>query len=163
ERLELPERARRDTALPAVEIVDLRRHGPGPGGERLITIPLFRALERVVASHEQAILFLNRCGFAPSLQCEECGTVVNCPNCSVALTLHRTNGARIVCHYCDHSAPRPARCTKCGEARRAEEGAGTERIEAALTQALPGARIARLDRDVAAGLKSEAVLDRMRR
>lgn len=162
-RLSLPDRARTSAALPAVEIVDLRRVGPGPGGERLLTVPLYRALERVLDAREQSILFLNRRGFSPSLVCEECGKVAECPNCSVALTLHRTRGERLVCHYCDYSTPQVRRCAECGSDRLSQEGAGTERIESALKAVFPEARIARMDRDVAAGLKSEKILERVRR
>ena len=162
ERLELPERARKSAALPRVEIVDLRRTGPGAGDERLLSLPLCRALERVLAAKEQAILFLNRRGFAPSIVCDDCGTLAECPSCSVALTYHRGRHA-LRCHYCDHSVPFNGRCGRCGSQHIAQEGAGTERIERALAESFPGARIARLDRDVAAGMKSEKVLDRVRR
>ncbi|HEY3496912.1 MAG TPA: primosomal protein N' [Polyangiaceae bacterium] len=163
ELLELPARARAASVLPKAEIVDLRRAGPGPGGERLLSLPLFRALEETLEKREQAILFLNRRGFSPSLICEACGTITECPNCAVALTLHRARAERLVCHYCDHNERLPDACPKCGEASLVEEGAGTERIESILATALPKARIARLDRDVAAGPKSERVLDRVRR
>ncbi len=161
--LRLPARARAVSALPEVEIVDLRRIGAGPTAERLLSFPLHRALERVLETGEQAILFLNRRGFAPSMVCEDCGAVVECPHCSVALTLHRSRGERLVCHYCDFSCAPPRTCDKCKGARFSDEGAGTERIEQRLTEAFPKARIARLDRDVAAGAKSEKILDRMRR
>jgi primosomal protein N' (replication factor Y) len=161
--LELPARARAASTLPEVEIVDLRHTGPGPGGERLLSLPLFRALEEVIVKKEQAILFLNRRGFSPSLVCEACGKIVECPSCSVALTLHRARAERLVCHYCDHSREVPKACSNCGEPKLAEEGAGTERIESLVSAALPGARVARLDRDVASGHKSARVLDRMRR
>jgi len=163
ELLSLPARARKTAILPQVEIVDLRRVGPGPGGERLLSLPLFRALERTLAAKEQAILFLNRRGFAPSLLCEECGAMCQCPNCSVALTLHRAAGGRLRCHYCEYAVQIPDRCPACNAPALAEEGSGTERIEEALGQIFPEARIARLDRDVAQGTKSERVLDRMRR
>jgi len=163
ERLELPARARSQAVLPTVEIVDLRRTGPAFGGERLISVRLFRELEATLARREQAILFLNRRGFAPSLLCDSCGTVLECPHCSVALTLHRSRGERLVCHYCDYVVPPPRGCAACAGGELVEEGAGTERIESELSARLPGARIARLDRDVAAGLKSNQVLERMRR
>ncbi|HEV8551279.1 MAG TPA: primosomal protein N', partial [Polyangiaceae bacterium] len=163
ELLELPARARAESVLPDTEIVDLRRVGPGPGGERLISLPLFRALEATLAAGGQSILFLNRRGFAPSVVCEACGKISECPNCAVALTLHRARREALVCHYCDHHEPRREKCPQCGESALAEEGAGTERIESVLGEILPGARIGRLDRDVAAGQKSERVLDRMRR
>lgn len=160
--LRLPERARRASSLPRVEVVDLRRVGSGIGGEKLLSLPLARALEDVLASKQQAILFLNRRGFAPSLICDACGHIAHCPHCSVSLTLHRARREQLVCHYCDYTARVPDRCEKCQGSELGEEGAGTERIESLLAQRFPSARIARLDRDVAAGAKSEKVLSRMR-
>jgi primosomal protein N' (replication factor Y) len=162
-RLRLPERAHRSAMLPQVEIVDLRRIGPGPTGERLISVTLHRALQRVLSERQQAILFLNRRGFSPSVLCDACGELVSCPHCSVALTLHRRGADRLRCHYCDYHCQVPSKCPACSSSRFAFEGAGTERIETKLAEAFPEARIGRLDRDVAAGLRSERVLDRMRR
>jgi primosomal protein N' (replication factor Y) len=160
--LKLPARARTAAQLPTVEVVDLTKVGPGPGGDKLLSLTLFRALEEVLKRREQAILFLNRRGFSPSLICGSCGELVKCPNCSVSLTLHRSKGESLQCHYCDYLIAVPKTCAKCGAARLTEEGSGTERIENTLTQVLPGARVARLDRDVAAGAKSEAVIERVR-
>ncbi|HEY5372685.1 MAG TPA: primosomal protein N' [Polyangiaceae bacterium] len=162
ETLKLPARAHASAVLPKVEIVDLTSVGAGPGGDRLLSLTLFRALEATLKRGEQAILFLNRRGFSPSLICGSCGHLVRCPNCSVSLTLHRSRGASLQCHYCDYTAEVPTVCAECGAARLTEEGSGTERIETTLKEVLPSARVARLDRDVAAGAKSEAVLDRMR-
>ncbi len=161
-RLSLPERANRAASLPKVELVDLRRTGPGPAGDRLLSLPLHRALEARLAAKEQSILFLNRRGFAPTLFCEACGTAASCPNCSVSLTLHRAHGAQLRCHYCDYKTRQTSECERCHSDQLSESGAGTERIETALQQCFPSAQIARLDRDVAGGLKSEAVLNRMR-
>jgi primosomal protein N' (replication factor Y) (superfamily II helicase) len=160
--LRLPARARAASILPSVEIIDIRRVGPGIAGEKLLSLPLVRALEEVLQVKQQAILFLNRRGFAPSLICESCGYIAECPHCSVSLTLHRARRSEMVCHYCDYTAKVPERCQKCNAAELGEEGAGTERIESLLNQRFPEARIARLDRDVAAGIKSEKVLTRMR-
>ena len=160
--LKLPARARSTALLPQVEIVDLRFVGPGPGGDKLLSLTLFRALEACLARREQAILFLNRRGFSPSLICGSCGEIVRCPNCSVSLTLHRARGESLQCHYCDYLVEVPKRCAKCNGTKLTEEGSGTERIETTLKQQLPTARVARLDRDVAAGAKSEAILDRVR-
>lgn len=162
ERLSLPTRAHRGATLPLIEVVDLKRIGPGSSGEKLLSLPLQRAIEEVLARGEQAILFLNRRGFAPSIVCDDCGGVIQCPHCAVALTLHRRRGDRLVCHYCDFQRPLPQQCDECRSPRLAEEGTGTERVETRLVECYPKARIARLDRDVAAGAKSEAVLDRMR-
>ncbi|WP_437568605.1 replication restart helicase PriA [Sorangium sp. So ce542] len=87
--LRLPERAHREASLPEVTLVDLRRFGAGPSGDPLISLPLHRALERTLAAKEQAILFLNRRGFAPSVVCGSCGNLTTCSACSVALTYHR--------------------------------------------------------------------------
>ncbi len=163
QRLVLPSRAHQTAQLPTVELIDLTRFGPGPTGDPLLSLPLHRALEATLASKDQAILFLNRRGFAPSLVCSSCGEIALCPHCSVALTLHRERGARLVCHYCEFQTKPPERCASCGGTRLLEEGTGTERVEALLAEAFPHARIARLDRDVAAGKKSEAIIERVRK
>lgn len=163
QKLLLPARARRSAGLPEIEIVDLRRMGPGPTGDRLVTLPLRRAIEQALAAKEQVIVFLNRRGFAPSLICDDCGTIAQCPDCSVALTVHRAKRRVMVCHYCGYSTVQPERCGTCKSTRLAEEGSGTERIEEVLAAQFPSAKVERLDRDVAAGAKSEKVLDRMRR
>jgi primosomal protein N' (replication factor Y) len=162
ERLRLPDRARPNAALPSVHIVDLKRIGAGPTGERLLSLPLHRALEQVLGERQQAILFLNRRGFAPSVVCEGCGELLSCPDCSVALTLHRRGRERLMCHYCGHSRAMPETCSKCGSPSFSLEGTGTERVEDHLAEAFPEARIGRLDRDVAGGVRSEPVLERMR-
>lgn len=161
-RLRLPTRAREAARLPSVEIVDLRRMGPGPTGDRWLSLPMYRAIERTLADKGQTILFLNRRGYAPSLICDACGHIVECPNCSVSLTVHRVRREEVCCHYCDYTSALPKACPKCHSKHFCEEGAGTERVVAVLEQAFPAARIARLDRDIAAGAKSEGVLKRVR-
>jgi primosomal protein N' (replication factor Y) len=160
-RLVLPERAHVRAALPETEIVDLRRIGPARPGERLLSLPLCRALEQVLERKEQAILFLNRRGFAPSVACESCGHILGCPSCEVPLTYHVSPRPHVICHYCDYRSGVPERCSKCSSPGLTFEGIGTERIEANLKDAFPHARIARLDRDTGAGLKSEGVLRKM--
>ncbi|MBN2197315.1 MAG: primosomal protein N' [Polyangiaceae bacterium] len=161
-RLRLPARARASMLMPRVELVDLRRVGPGPSKERWLSLPLHRALERTLERGEQAILFLNRRGYAPALVCDSCGKLAECPGCSVALTLHRSRGERLICHYCGHSCVVPTRCPGCGAERLLLEGSGTERVEATLAATFPNSRIGRLDRDTGGGAKSERVLERMR-
>lgn len=160
--LALPDRAVSEATLPAVQIVDLRRIGAGPTGNKLLSLPLHRAIEKTLAAGEQAILFLNRRGFAPSVVCESCGTIETCKACSVALTYHRGRGAGMRCHYCDFHGPLPDKCAECGAPALALEGLGTERLEATVAEAFPNARVARLDRDVADGARAQAILDRMR-
>ena len=157
----LPTRATKN-ALPSVEIIDLKRHRAGPSGHPLLTAPLHRAIERCLERGEQAILFLNRRGFSPSLRCKECGEVAQCPSCSVSLTEHR-RAARLRCHYCDYATPMSLRCPSCKSSTLVPLGLGTERLEDALASAFSPARIARLDRDTAAGGRGiEAVLTRLR-
>ncbi len=161
-RLELPGRATVQT-LPKVEIVDLRRMGAGPTGDRRLSIPLHRAIEAALSAQEQVILFLNRRGFAPSVRCASCGEMASCPACSVALTFHKKHGERLRCHYCDYESPMPDKCAKCGARELVLEGIGTEKLEETLAGAFPGARIARLDRDVASGRNIDAILERVRK
>jgi primosomal protein N' (replication factor Y) (superfamily II helicase) len=175
EELRLPERAHREATLPAVTLVDIRRIGAGPIGSRLVSIPLHRALEATLDAREQAILFLNRRGFAPSVVCDTCGAVETCRACSVALTYHRgrnrgtlvldeqtLRGGSLRCHYCDFEGPLPDVCSACAAPALMLEGLGTERLEGMISEAFPTARIARLDRDVASAAKSQTILDRMR-
>jgi primosomal protein N' (replication factor Y) len=160
-KLRLETRAR-SQAMPRVEVVDLRRNPSGPTGDRRISLPLYRAIEETLAAKEQAILFLNRRGFAPSVRCQACGEASACPHCSVALTFHKRGGAVLRCHYCDYEAPMPLECPKCHAPALSLEGLGTEKLEDALSGAFPEARIARLDRDVASGKAIERVLARVR-
>lgn len=155
----LPARARAQE-MPAVQIVDLRRIGPGPTGDRRISAVLHRAIEQTLEAKEQTILFLNRRGFAPSIRCESCGELAACPNCTVALTFHKHGGMR--CHWCDYETTMLKRCKKCGSDRVALEGLGTEKLEEKLAESFPAARIARLDRDVASGKQIEKILARVR-
>src|ERR1700689_4290641 len=126
-KLRLTERARAQP-MPRVDIVDLRRIGPGPTGDKRISLPLHRAIEETLLAREQAILFLNRRGFAPSVRCEACGEHAACKACSVALTFHKRAGATVRCHYCGFEAPLPASCGKCGSRSLVLEGVGTEKI-----------------------------------
>jgi primosomal protein N' (replication factor Y) len=103
---------------------------------------------------------LNRRGFAPSVRCDACGELLECPSCSVSLTAHR--GARVLrCHYCDFSAPYGL-CTRCGSPHLMELGLGTEQLEQTLAAIFPAARVARLDRDTASGQGVEAVIGKLR-
>lgn len=161
--LTLRGRAQRQ-AMPDVQIIDLARNpGIGPSGHPLLTGPMHRALEACLARKEQAIIFLNRRGFAPSLRCKVCGEVVKCPACSVTLTEHRRAFA-LRCHYCDFAIPATEACPApgCGQLALERVGVGTERIEDAIEHGFAGVRVARLDRDTATGRGVEEVLDRMR-
>ncbi len=139
----LPERVEA-RPLPDVEMVDLR--SPRSSKPTLLSPSLAAALEANLAVGGQSLLFLNRRGFANFLQCRACGDPVMCPNCSVALTLHRQWRA-LRCHYCDHTVAQPTRCGSCNESALEGWGVGTEQLEARLRAAFPAARIGRMDRD----------------
>lgn len=158
--LSLPARAT-GASLPEVEIVDLRRHRRGPTGHPLLSGPFFEALERCLGTGHQAIVFLNRRGFSPSVRCVGCGELAECPACSVALTEHRGQGV-LRCHYCDFHRPLSAPCPSCGAHAYQQLGVGTEQLQEAVEQSFPKARVARLDRDTASGDGVEIVLDRLR-
>ena len=108
---------------------------------------LLDRIGEVLERGEQAMLFQNRRGFSPYVECTECGRVVECPHCNVSLTYHRPNTLR--CHYCGHSQPLPEHCPSCRVADVTLRGFGTEKVEEELTQIFPKARIDRLDRDSA--------------
>lgn len=157
--LELPERAT-PRPLPSIDIVDLRQYSTAPEG--VLSAPLALALEATLEARQQAILFLNRRGFSPLVQCRACGHVFNCEHCSVSLTHHRRQ-QRLVCHYCGFGQPSPERCPKCAGPEIQLRGFGTERVEQVLAARFPSARVARLDRDTAAGRGLQQTLDRIRR
>lgn len=138
ERLELG--GRLATALPRVQVVDLRREAGYP-----LSAPLLAALEGVVERRARAILLLNRRGLTPALHCRSCGITIRCPNCDVALVLH--SGEALRCHHCGHAEPAPERCPACGSPELARLGAGTQRLEAALAEHVPGLERVRLDAD----------------
>jgi primosomal protein N' (replication factor Y) len=158
--LSLPVRATGAT-LPSVDIVDLRRHRSGPSGHPLLSGPLVAALGDCLQRKHQAIVFLNRRGFAPSVRCGACGALAECPACSVALTEHRGQG-KLRCHYCDFQRPVAVTCESCGSSEVQRLGVGTEQLQSAVEEAFPSARVARLDRDTASGEGVETVLDRLR-
>jgi len=145
-RLDLSERVLERT-LPRVEIVD-RREILRSGGDPILTPPLLEALGARLERQEQALLLLNRRGYATSLLCRECGMQASCPNCSVSLTVHR-GGLTTECHYCGFTARCPTACPSCQGAYLKLAGHGTEKVVEAVHAAYPDARIARVDRDLA--------------
>lgn len=107
---------------------------------------LLDRMEESLAGGGQVMLFQNRRGFAPYIECRECGWTARCPNCNVTLTLHKGSG-RMVCHYCGHTEPIPAKCPHCRITEPTPMGFGTEKVEQEIARIFPTARIARLDRD----------------
>ena len=153
-------------ALPLARVIDLRE-SPRLRDEKedrpsLLSEELVAAVAETVKRGEQAILLHNRRGFATSMLCQTCGSTLDCPECAVTLTWHRNQG-RLRCHLCDHSVSSDASCPKCQGRNLLAIGAGTERIEDTLAAAVPQARMARFDRDTAAGQRLHDTLEKFAR
>ncbi len=133
--------------LPPVQIVDLRAELRA-GNRSIFSRALQRAIDEALTRGEQVILFLNRRGTATFVLCRDCGFVVRCPRCDVPLTYHGPR-ARLVCHHCNHREPQPRRCPQCRGSRIRYFGLGTERVEQAVRERWPDARLLRWDRDTA--------------
>ncbi len=131
--------------LPDVELVDMREAG-GAGEQPLLSMKLLDALSRVTDAGDQAILFLNRRGFANYLQCRACGLIMGCEECDVSLCYH-SRGQMMLCHHCGRRRSVPARCPGCGGGPLKRFGAGTQRIEEELARHLPGVSYIRMDAD----------------
>lgn len=144
-RLTLPRRVL-DRPLASVRVVDMRAEYAAEGPDVVLSAPLREALEACVRRGEQALVLLNRRGYASAVFCRQCAATIECPNCSVSLTVHLA-ARRARCHYCDYAMRVPTRCTKCGGQYLELTGIGTERVEADVRDLLPSARVARLDRD----------------
>ncbi len=134
-------------SMPLVRVVDMRMESAKhKGGPAILSDKLRTALEQRLEKGEQSILFLNRRGFARSLQCLSCGHVCQCPHCAVALTYHRTD-ERLICHVCGHQAIVPKKCPECRDPSITLQGYGTQKVEEVLAKVLPSARFARIDAD----------------
>ena len=132
--------------MPLIRIVDLRQERRKEKAAAILSEKLRAAIGDRLEKKEQTILFLNRRGFSTSLLCNNCGKARDCPNCSVALTFHRSN-ARLSCHLCGHSAAVPKRCPECGEDALIYAGFGTEKVEANVSAIFPKAVVRRMDAD----------------
>ena len=139
-RLVLAERAG-TAGHPAIHLIDVRTHLPRDG----LTQPLLAAIRRHLDADGQALIFLNRRGYAPTLVCVGCGGVIGCDRCDARMVLHQQR-ARITCHHCGSDRSVPAACPQCqGELRPV--GQGTERLEQALKREFPDYALERIDRD----------------
>jgi primosomal protein N' (replication factor Y) len=157
-RLTLPERVA-SRPLPAVEIVDLGKERARGGRRSMVSRPLRQALAETLAAGHQAILFLNRRGFAGRVYCFSCGFTLQCKHCDVSLVYHAAEGPRrpqeplegeLRCHYCGYREDPVDTCPKCGSAEGGLFSFGTERLYEELVATYPSARIGRLDRDTSA-------------
>ena len=145
ELLELPHRVTGHD-VPIVRVIDLRGEFSRYGEKGLFSTELREGIAETLGRNEQAVLFLNRRGFAPLVLCPICGESLRCPRCSVTLTYHQEMKAHL-CHYCEHTQGLSDLCPKCGEQKFLFLGVGKERIEQELRNYFPDARIGRMDRD----------------
>jgi primosomal protein N' (replication factor Y) len=147
ELLELPHRAD-DKKMPVVRVIDMRQVARKEKGQQYFSPQLKEAITQRLERKEQTILFLNRRGFATSLQCPLCGYVAECPNCSVSLTYHRA-AQKLACHICGHDQKAPLICPneKCRNPQIRYSGLGTEKVESILEKLFPNATIRRMDSD----------------
>jgi primosomal protein N' (replication factor Y) len=144
-RVHLPERFG-SSNLPAIEAIDLRAEGPPRG--RFIAPHLAEAVKNALERGEQALLFLNRRGYAPLTLCRQCGFRLACPNCDAWLVDHRFR-RRLVCHHCGFSMPPPAACPQCQAADSfVAVGPGVERLEQEAAELFPQSRILVLSSDL---------------
>jgi primosomal protein N' (replication factor Y) len=146
-----------DRPLASVTVVNMRDEIAHAGDEVVLSRPLAAGIAARLERQEQSLILLNRRGFATSVICRQCGAVLDCPNCSISLTVHRQalsrrspegeGGFRGRCHYCNFSKVVPNTCEKCAAPYMERIGFGTERVEAEVRKAFPTARVARVDRD----------------
>lgn len=136
----------KDLQLPRIEVVNVKdlRHRKIMRG--LLSPQLKEAVAEALQNGEQAIIFQNRRGFSPVIECHQCGWTPRCPNCDVALTYHKVT-ASLTCHYCGHTFHMPKECPDCKNPDLRDRGAGTEKIEDIIAEAFPSARISRMDLD----------------
>ena len=135
--------------LPPVTVVDLTLERKKHQLEGVIAAPLREALRERIDRGEQAILLQNRRGYAPVIECEDCGWSPECPDCAVTLTYHKSH-RQLRCHYCGRADRLPQRCPSCESEALSQLGTGTQRVEEELASFLPDARVVRMDRDTTA-------------
>ena len=137
--------------LPEIAAIDMRQHPPDRG--RYLSPPLVAAVAETLAEGEQALLFLNRRGYAPLTLCRTCGHRFQCPNCSTWLVEHRFRGV-LLCHHCGHSERRPDHCPNCGDTESlVAVGPGVERLGEEVAARFPDARTILMSSDIIGGVQ----------
>ncbi len=136
----------RSLQMPQVEVVDIKDLSHRKQMTGVFSDPLTDAMKKALQEKKQVILFQNRRGYSPLIECRNCGWVPRCKHCDVSLTLHK-NAGKLVCHYCGYTIPAPKICPNCEENNFMNLGYGTEKIEDDLQNMFPDARIARMDLD----------------
>jgi primosomal protein N' (replication factor Y) len=135
-----------DIKMPEILLADLKEAKRKKRMKSIFTPELFDEITMALDKNEQVILFQNRRGYAPFLECKSCGWVPHCDHCAVSLTYHQYNN-QLTCHYCGHSTNPPTICAQCESTEMVDKGFGTEKIEDELRGFFPQARIARMDLD----------------
>jgi primosomal protein N' (replication factor Y) len=137
-----------DRPLASVSVVDMREEYAAEGPDVILSRALREAIQTRLDRKEQALVLLNRRGFATAVFCRQCAGTIDCPNCSVSLVVHGEGHARRArCHYCNYTSRVPLACPLCAGPYLEQAGFGTERVEAEVKKACPEARVERLDRD----------------
>ncbi|MFC4617292.1 primosomal protein N' [Camelliibacillus cellulosilyticus] len=131
--------------LPAVELVDMREE-LREGNRTMFSVSLAEKLKERLANGEQSVLFLNRRGYSTFVLCRDCGHVLSCPHCDISLTYHRKY-EQMKCHYCGYQERVPDACPQCASTHIRFFGSGTQKVEEALAQLVPEARVIRMDID----------------
>ncbi len=157
--LQLPNRLG-DRPMAVAEIIDMRQVFARHQKPRIFSDELLQAIEETHEKREQSIILLNRRGYSSFVLCRSCGESVQCPNCDVTLTYHRSERV-IICHYCNHREAAPQKCPSCDGKFIYYVGEGTQQIEELLRKQFPALRIARIDRDTASrrGSFEKALID----
>ncbi len=135
-----------EAEVPKIKISDSQKAAKRGSRRGHFNLDLLNRLTERLERGEQSMLFQNRRGFSPYVECGECHWVARCPNCNVSLTMHKSSG-RLICHYCDYAALIPSQCPNCQRDSVRPMGFGTEKIEEQVRELLPSARVVRLDRD----------------
>lgn len=136
------------TTVPSTEVVDIRDASRRKKMKSIFSELLIERMRETLAAQEQVILFQNRRGFSPVLECQNCHWVPHCVHCDVSLTYHK-KGNKLICHYCGYSMTMTTKCAACSDQHLKLMGYGTERIEDDLSLLFPDAKVARLDTDTA--------------
>ncbi|MFM7079301.1 MAG: primosomal protein N' [Bacteroidota bacterium] len=139
--------------MPEIELIDLKDAYKKKRVKAFFSLDLLDAIRTSLDSKEQVILFQNRRGFAPMMECSKCSWSPRCVNCDVSLTYHKHTGQN-KCHYCGYSISPPKKCTACGDTDVRMRGMGTERIEDEIAVFFPDAKVARLDLDTGSSKSS---------
>lgn len=155
---------RRETCRPVrkderIEVIDLKESHKRKQMQGMFSLTLLEAIRAVVSSGKRAVLFLNRRGYAPVLECTGCGQAVQCPNCDVSMTYHLQNHT-LSCHYCGLSRGYPDSCESCGTRQFYSRGVGSEQAEEQLSRLLPDIPIGRMDQETTRGKKGHQTIAR---